>query len=872
MFIVVLFLTSTAFVSAAQVMRVMRAGQGGAELTRNGGFEEIVGDAPSGWRAYENGCATAAGGIGGSQCVCCENRSSSDRYGITQTIELNRTSTAPISVSGWSKAENVSGNADNGYSIYVDIIYSDGTPLWGRNAAFSIGSHGWEKREFIILPEKPIKNLTVYCLFRGHTGKVWFDDVSVREMKAPKGAVLFLNRPMQMMASNASGQGSALAVSTRDGLKLRMTGGAVTSLVAGHREVAVNSSSGFLAYDAAADSGIYSFDPIKGVSSKPASVRGVCRELGLELKADLVEKPNCILVRGRVSDTTGKDRAIALSFALPISAEGWRWADDIRHDRIIGTGNREEFSKTTAVECGTTGAISLYPLGAVYDVRTGIALAIDMAQPAVYRITYHSGTHQLLITYDFGLVRESERFPGSADFAFVIYRFDPQWGFRAAVRKLQDLFPEYFTVRSKDQGIWMPFCDVSTVSGWQDFGFKYHEGDNNLAFDHSNGILAFRYSEPMTWWEPMAKDRPRTLAEALRVRDELRHGPNGYNKTMAALWENAAMADADGTPRPMLLDTPWCNGAVWGFNPNPYLPAAPNEGTLIWNDKVKQDGYGPNVKAPRAGEYLDSIEGYVTPELNYRRDHFRYTTVPLTFSTEAKQPALYKGLAVYELTKWMANDLHGMGKLTFANGVPYRLSFLCPWLDVLGTETNWLSDGKYAPASDEQMNLWRTMAGQKPYLLLMNTDFDTFGPEMMEKYFQRSLFYGMFPSMFSHNAAENVYWQNPKWYERDRQLFKKYIPLIKQVAESGWEPITYATSSNQRIYIERFGSHGKLYLTLMNNSSQPQSGQIAVDMKALGIIGATGFRELINKKEISLSGSAFSVELQSQQVWLVELR
>jgi hypothetical protein len=50
---------------------------------------------------------------------------------------------------------------------------------------------------------------------------------------------------------------------------------------------------------------------------------------------------------------------------------------------------------------------------------------------------------------------------------------------------------------------------------------------------------------------------------------------------------------------------------------------------------------------------------------------------------------------------------------------------------------------------------------------------------------QRSPFYGMFPGMFSHNAADNPYWQYPKWYVRDRPQSKKCLPLIKRVAEAG---------------------------------------------------------------------------------------
>ena len=226
--------------------------------------------------------------------------------------------------------------------------------------------------------------------------------------------------------------------------------------------------------------------------------------------------------------------------------------------------------------------------------------------------------------------------------------------------------------------------------------------------------------------------------------------------------------------------------------PRPSRTGTPNAATVYWNEVVRQRRYGAQAKAQLGGEYLDSLEGYVTADLNFNRKHFRYTTVPLTFSSDTKQPALFKGLAAFEFTRWMSDDVHRLRKLMFANAVPYRFTFLCPWLDVMGTETNWLDHGEYQPASDAQMSLWRTMSGQKPYLLLMNTDFNAFTPDLVEKYFQRSLFYGIFPSMFSHNAADNPYWQNPSWYDRDRPLFKKYIPLIKQVAEAGWQPVTEA--------------------------------------------------------------------------------
>jgi len=336
------------------------------------------------------------------------------------------------------------------------------------------------------------------------------------------------------------------------------------------------------------------------------------------------------------------------------------------------------------------------------------------------------------------------------------------------------------------------------------------------------------------------------------------------------------MWDDSGQPALSFRDTPWCNGAVWSLNPNPDLPGSGEDGhgynaaTVHWNDSLKERLYGPGAKGRQDGEYLDSLEGYVTTDLNFRREHFRYSSVPLTFATDTKRPALWKGLAVYEFTRWISEDVHRMGKLMFANGVPYRLSFLCPWLDVLGTETDWLQGDKYRPASDSQMNLWRTMSGAKPYLLLMNTDYNQFGPDLVEKYFQRSLSYGMFPSMFSHNAAENPYWQNPKWYNRDRELFKKYIPLVKRVAEAGWQPVTLARCENEKIYVERFGpdQQGKVFWTVCNDTSSPQTGRIRFEQPGFQSPSLTELLSgaVVHPSERGLLG----LTLQPQQVEVIE--
>jgi hypothetical protein len=857
------------------------------ELLQNGSFEEVEGNRTAGWRAAPKGFGlTPTDGRHGSHGLICENPSGTGWFGASQTIVLNRTNPAPLIISGWSKAANVTGSSDSDYSLYVDLTYADGTPLWGQTSDFSVGTHDWERRKLVLFPQKPVRALTLHCLFRGHAGKVWFDDVAVAESVQGTDIFAYQGTAVQGVAAPSRTPPLNTAVErleSKDGLSLTRSHGVVTSLQVDARALPLEQAAGFLVRDVAAGSDFFTFPSTNA------------NEVKLGLQTQAVARANHLVIQGRLSDLTAADRAVTLVFALPFDASGWTWGDDIRGRRVISGAT--EFANNVAVRCGATGAQSLYPIAAVWDGQSGIALGIDLSQPAVFRLGYHAGLKQLFLAYDFALVKETRNFPSSADFRFVLYRFDPAGGFRAAWEKYMAIFPDYFVVRSKQQGLWMPFTDVSKVQGWADFGFRYHEGNNNVRWDDDHGILSFRYTEPMTWWMPMAPDLPRTQPEAGQVRDSVLQKGNAFQRRMAEVTRLAAMENEAGEPALLFRNTPWANGAVWSLDPNPWLGAEPSESnhapnawqtggpspaasmpltgltnaaTVYWNADAKKRLYGPGAIGQLDGEYLDSLEGYVTAELNFRRAHFQTTTVPLTFSLETHRPALFKGLAVFEFAHWMAQDVHQMGKLMFANGVPYRFTYLCPWFDVLGTETDWLEAGQYRPAGLATMDLWRTLSGGKPYLLLMNTDYDQFTPELVEKYFQRALFYGMWPGFFSHNAAENPYWQNPRWYERDRPLFRKYIPLVKQVAEAGWQPVPHAVCQNEMILVERFGpgADGRVWLTLFNDTPESQAGTITIDAAALGLAPTTTPRPLLGDP-LQKTATGWNISLGSQQaaVW-----
>ena len=246
-------------------------------------------------------------------------------------------------------------------------------------------------------------------------------------------------------------------------------------------------------------------------------------------------------------------------------------------------------------------------------------------------------------------------------------------------------------------------------------------------------------------------------------------------------------------------------------------PGEPTEFQLKWNPTLREQLYGPNRQGDLDGEYVDSSEGYVTDEMDFRREHFAAATTPLCFSPTSHRVGIFRGLIAYEYVRGLAEDVHGMGKLMMANSTPINLCWLAPYLDVMGTETDWNPGNRWQPMTDADLLYRRAICKGKPYCFLMNTRFEEFPPELVEKYMKRSLAYGMFPGFFSHNASEGHYFSRPELYERDRPLFKKYIPLCKRVAEAGWEPQTKATSSDEHVYVERFGER---FFTVFNDSQR----------------------------------------------------
>jgi len=773
------------------VKRVLDAEQAGEDLLK-----------PDAWRPWQRGFARE-----GKLWVCDNGADAKVQRGVSQTVTLDQQRPEPIIAAAWSKAEGVGGGPNSDYSLYLDLLYTDGTPLWGQISPFAVGTHGWQRRQVVVFPAKPVKSLSFHMLLRRHTGKAWFRDPELRVLRPPKGAGLFDGVPV------------ALKAEPEGGFQVR--------------DVAANSD--FVRIEQSA--------------------------LGLELSDEPRRGHGVVFHDVTLRNTTGKDRAITLVYAVRIEEPMARWLHDPRTDSPTEPGR--EYMNASRFRVGVNGRLSRYPFGAVVHIpnifeegqRIGTALGIDLARPAFFRIGFNATTRELFLAYDIGLTPEKP----TAQLRFCVFHFPGDWGFRAALARYYAIFPDHFRCRTPEQGLWMPFAKISAVKGWEDFGFKFKEGNNETAWDDAHGIITFRYTEPHTWWMKMPKEMPRTmeaaLAEAKRLADK------GDRRAKALFVSGYHNESGDYPAR--LLDTPWCNGAVWSMSALPGIQGEVTDFKNKWNAALREKLYGPKRQGDLDGEYVDSSEGYVTDELDFRRDHFAAADAPLAFSLGSRKPAIFRGLTAFEYVRAIARDVHGMGKLMMANGAPTRLCWLAPMLEVMGTETNW-HRGQWRPMSDAEMLYRRAMCKGKPYCFLMNTRFEDFSHALVEKYMKRSLAYGMFPGFFSHNASQGHYFTRPELYGRDRPLFKKYVPLCRKVAEAGWEPITQAHSSDHRVYVERFGDR---HLTVFNDSPEQRTATVTLQGLKPG-----KSRDLVTGKPVEWREGKTTIALDSEDVAVIELR
>ncbi|MCA1596691.1 MAG: hypothetical protein LC772_09755, partial [Chloroflexi bacterium] len=407
-------------------LRTVDASLAGKQLLSDPGFESAGAWQPDGAGFKRVSAPTRHG----ASAIRCENTDASKGAGAGQTAVLDQKAAAPILAEAWSRSENVSGSPDSDYSLYLDITFQDGTNQWGQVAAFGTGTHGWQRRQVMLFPARPIRSVRVSLLLRHHTGLVWFDDASLREL-SPRGNIgIFDGVAIERRDGAPAAPVTSVLWVGANGcqLALNRADGRPVGCSSGGRSIPVLSSaaSGLLVRDAGAGTAFYAFRPKLEPGLGRMRQSGVIRALGLRVSLLYAVVNGGVSISGRVDDTTGRDRAVTVCFVLPVAPGGATWWDTLRQSRPVGTSVD---TNTVHVGAGASGEMSRYPLACLEFPDAALNLAVPMDLPRVIRLAYDPVGRRYYGALDLGLARGA---PGGS-FRFVLYGTPPGDGMRGAL-------------------------------------------------------------------------------------------------------------------------------------------------------------------------------------------------------------------------------------------------------------------------------------------------------------------------------------------------------------------------------------------------------------------------------------------------------
>jgi hypothetical protein len=603
-----------------------------------------------------------------------------------------------------------------------------------------------------------------------------------------------------------------------------------------------------------------------------------------------IDRGNYTEINGELEYLSEGSSCITLRITLPFRGEEWKWHSGLEKSVLMAMDSVYDdtvqistmlppdgaFNGQTLADGGYgdevgQGTMSFYPLCAVSIDNKGEGLGIDMTLPLVYRLSAEINKG-LIAEFDLATSPLTEKFPNRTFFKLSHFNFNGNWGMRAALKQYYAIYPESFKKRVVAEGIWLPFTALRSIPNWEDFGFAYHEtawnnSDEmngkilpNIQSDKGTGVLSFQYTEP---WDIQLPILTKDIAYETLISDKMI--PIEHQQYV----KNSATEDKNGLWQTRRLETPWFTSG-WAVsittNCDPDL-----EGDNRYQ-YVKKDEITPAIKMNVDGIYFDSMEWNWHHDLNYRQEHFKHTDYPLSFSKNVARPAIWNFASEFEFMKKIADEMHSQGKLVMGNGHGWN-PFAAANLDLFGAELSWYSTGDH---NTEALDFKRAISFQKPIVFLLNeglndkafTDFPFKGYEI---YFEKLLAYGFFPSFFSVNASSDPYWKDAEKIENGRPFFKKYIPIIKQIAGAGWEPITEAACNVESARIERFGDDKELFFTVRNNGNKDVQCVVSLNLEELNIVGKFSAIEMVGGQPIKVDKSKLHLAIPANRTQVIQI-
>ncbi|MCZ7572235.1 MAG: hypothetical protein M5U01_27090 [Ardenticatenaceae bacterium] len=417
-------------------------------------------------------------------------------------------------------------------------------------------------------------------------------------------------------------------------------------------------------------------------------------------------------------------------------------------------------------------------------------MGVPLDRPQIALLTYDGAARRYEATYHMGISPQAARAGPRATFALMLYRFDPTWGFRDVIARHRALQPEaHTTTRSL-------YDYAGAQQGWY---FTQHGVEQALAHDAAN-IYSAQYTvgELPLKLAPKTDPRP-TLDEALGVVSDTLSSPVPSDAALARAINGSAVVDPNGDWSLKKLGVfewaPEWWEAIWAANLDPDLEDGLASWILDWR-------VTPAFTATtEAGAHLDGVQmdNFMSPPaLDLRPEALAVADRSLSYTPHTYRPAVHNGFSYHEYLTSLRDYLDsewGTDRDISINfwglGNP---NYLASYIDAFGSEGNLRGNGEGENWTPEILDYRRAIAYSRPYLFANQTDALT--ATEAYTFSQTALLYGVRPRR-GPNASP--------WEPEVEQMISDTVELITRYWAAGWEPLTYARTDGDDVWIERFG-------------------------------------------------------------------
>ena len=514
------------------------------------------------------------------------------------------------------------------------------------------------------------------------------------------------------------------------------------------------------------------------------------------------------------------ERCVRVGVGCELNLKEWIWHKDVRGQCPMRSS--EQYANVTPCLFGMRGERSMYPFGAISSESGSLIAETDIDEPRIYQIVADARHSFFGVFYDLGITSRTSNFPGRVAFRCAL-RSSKEKGdnvFRRALADFYDRHPALFRRTIPEIGTWLPVTDPNTISNRDDFGFAFYEAEaGSRRINAQRGLLTFGHTEPWLYRLPMPQTVRRTEGEVVQRMKFLAAGGDRQAELAASALLGVARRP-DGSPSLEFMDTPWDSGARLEINADPDLPPTSewplNRAMAEWRETKRILARGSG------GIYLDSMAKLRAAD--YNSAALAVADYPCAYEKAILRPCLPTEWSAYEYVAALSRAMKARGKFMMGNFTRANSPFFAGLVDALGEEIEWKTADPYETFDDRAMNFRRAMAGQKPCVLWLNASFDRLTADSVRQYFENSLFWGFLPSFSREDGSRRSYWENPSWYDRDRALFKTYVPLIQRLAAGGWQAVGGVKASSTNIWVECFEDQvpGIRHLTLRNTTATPE--------------------------------------------------